>query len=203
MPSDVIVVSIHEGDPLSRAGLVRFLENESGIVVSGPAENQPERAGDVAVTLADLGDLEAMTRLRKLIIEMDQRVVLVADGLEEGQLDEVLDLGLPSVVWRGDLSSARIADAVRMVARGAANTPPDLLPKLWAQLRDTRASSPSVDLSAREIAVLRLIAEGLDTKEIANELSYSEATVKSLLHHLMARRNFHNRVQGLTPRPGS
>ena len=49
----------------------------------------------------------------------------------------------------------------------------------------------------REIAVLRLVAEGLDTSEIARELSYSERTIKNVIHDVTSRLQLRNRSQAV------
>jgi DNA-binding NarL/FixJ family response regulator len=201
--SNPIVVSVHEGDPLSRAGVSKFLEQRRGFVVLPDSPgNRLGRIGDVAVTLADPADPDALVRLRKLIIEMDRKVVLVADRLERPQLESVVDAGVHSVVWREDLSAATVSEAVAAVARGEGNAPADLVSILWTQLREVRREVKSatplrVDFSERELSVMRLIADGLDSREIAAELSYSERTIKGLLHDLMSRLNFRNRAQAV------
>jgi DNA-binding CsgD family transcriptional regulator len=48
-------------------------------------------------------------------------------------------------------------------------------------------------MSAREIEILRLVAEGLDTAEIAVKLAYSERTVKNALHDVTTRLQLRNR----------
>ena len=203
MSSYPIAVSVHEGDPLSRAGLSRFLEQRRGFVVLPEHVGTTfHRIGDVAVTLADPGDPAAMVRLRKLIIAMERKVVLVADGLDRAHLEAVVDAGLHSVVWRGDLSVETMGDAVRAAVRGDGNAPADLVARLWTQLRETRREAQSLvpssaRFSERELSVLRLIADGLDSREIAAELSYSERTIKGLLHDLMTRNNFRNRAQAV------
>jgi DNA-binding NarL/FixJ family response regulator len=52
-------------------------------------------------------------------------------------------------------------------------------------------------MADREIRVLRLVADGKDTKEIARELSYSERTVKNVLHDVTTRFQLRNRSQAV------
>jgi DNA-binding NarL/FixJ family response regulator len=52
-------------------------------------------------------------------------------------------------------------------------------------------------LSAREVDVLKLVAEGFDTREIAGKLCYSERTVKNVLHGLMLRLRLRNRAHAV------
>lgn len=73
---------------------------------------------------------------------------------------------------------------------------------MLAQLRRIRRDS--ADKSAetagptrRELAVLELLADGLDTKEIAEQLSYSERTVKGVLHELTTRLRLRNRAHAV------
>jgi DNA-binding NarL/FixJ family response regulator len=48
-------------------------------------------------------------------------------------------------------------------------------------------------LSERELGVLRLVADGLDTSEIAERLSYSERTIKNIIHDITTRLHLRNR----------
>ncbi len=52
-------------------------------------------------------------------------------------------------------------------------------------------------LTEREVAVLRLLAEGLDTAEVARHLSYSERTVKSVVQDVTRRHNLRNRTHAV------
>lgn len=52
-------------------------------------------------------------------------------------------------------------------------------------------------LAPREIDVIRLIAEGLDTAEVAGKLSYSERTVKNVLHGMTTRLHLRNRAHAV------
>jgi DNA-binding NarL/FixJ family response regulator len=52
-------------------------------------------------------------------------------------------------------------------------------------------------LREREIDVLRLVAEGFDTSEIAQKLSYSERTIKNILHDVTSRLGLRNRSQAV------
>jgi DNA-binding CsgD family transcriptional regulator len=64
--------------------------------------------------------------------------------------------------------------------------------RLQRQLLSPRGLSLT-GMSAREVEILRLVAEGLDTGEIAVKLSYSERTVKNALHDVTTRLQLRNR----------
>jgi len=92
-----------------------------------------------------------------------------------------LGVSLRSLAWplRRALQEAQRAGAqgVEMAAQG------DLAP---------RGLSFAV-LADREVEVLRLVAEGLDTAEIASRLSYSQRTIKTVLHDVTTRLQLRNR----------
>jgi DNA-binding NarL/FixJ family response regulator len=82
---------------------------------------------------------------------------------------------------------------------GAGDLPPDLLGGILAPIRrSVRAGAAPGEmalsgLSQREIDVVGLVAEGLETREIAAKLSYSERTIKNVLQGLMLRLGLRNR----------
>ncbi|HWO58659.1 MAG TPA: response regulator transcription factor [Umezawaea sp.] len=197
-----IAVMVHGGDPLSRAGLVGVLEQHRSVEVLDEEVAAVDRADGVAVVLDDRVDSVGVVRLRKLVISMNRKVVLVTGALSEPQVEMVLDAGVQSVVWRHQATGERLVKAVETAARGEGDVPSDLLTRLLAQLRDVHRRTgasllPAAEPTPRELGVLRLVAEGLDTREIADRLSYSERTVKGVLHDVMVRRRLRNRAHAV------
>lgn len=203
MTAHKIMVTVHGTDLLSCAGVVALLGNQSDmVVVQDPGAAEADCTTIVAMIIVDLLDEVAVGQLRKLVMARKDRVVLVTGDLDEAQLQLVIDAGVQNVVWRRHATAERIAKAVHIAAVGGGTVPPDLLPCLLAQLRRMRLTgsgprSPGAELTAREVAVLRLAAEGADTKEIAERLLYSERTVKGLLHDLMVRMRLRNRTHAV------
>jgi len=184
-----IAVVVHDGDPLSRAGVLEFLENRPDLVVL-----DEYREGSVAVVLVDVLDASTVSRLRGLVADLDKRVVLVVGELDEAQVGMVLDVGARTVVLRHQLTVERLVKAVEAAARGEGDPPPRLL----AQVRGTqRKVRPPSEPTERELGVLRLVADGLDTREIAERLAYSERTVKGVLYDVMARKHWRNRAHAV------
>lgn len=66
-----------------------------------------------------------------------------------------------------------------------------------AAARTGPGGAPRFGLAPRETEVLRLIAEGLDTRRISEKLAYSERTVKNILHGLMTRLQLNNRAHAV------
>jgi DNA-binding NarL/FixJ family response regulator len=92
---------------------------------------------------------------------------------------------------------------VESAASGDGSVPPDLLGRLLAQMgrlhRQVLAPRGLTfsGLSEREITVLKLVADGLDTAEVANQLFYSERTVKNVIHDVTTRLNLRNRTHAV------
>lgn len=87
-------------------------------------------------------------------------------------------------------------------SRGEGDLPSDLLARLLRQVGQMQRSADDrpgtlAGLAPREIDVIRLIAEGLDTAEVAGKLSYSERTVKNVLHGMTTRLHLRNRAHAV------
>ncbi|GAA3719229.1 response regulator transcription factor [Streptomyces tremellae] len=156
----------------------------------------------VALVLDDRLDVKSVARLRKLAADYGKRVVLVIGELDEHRLDLVIEAGILSVVWRHQATPAQLVKAIRATARNEGDMPGDLLRRLLAHLeRQARGTVLSTVATGRptgrELNVLELVAHGLGTKEIAEQLSYSERTIKGILHDVMTRLNLRNRAHAV------
>jgi DNA-binding NarL/FixJ family response regulator len=124
-------------------------------------------------------------------------MVLIGSSIDDDALMTAVELGVSGVLRRTDATADRIVRLVQAAAAGDGTLPPDLLGRLLGQVsriqRRTAATRPQSSLSEREAQVLRLVADGKDTQEIARELSYSERTVKNVLHDVTSRLQLRNR----------
>jgi two-component system, NarL family, response regulator LiaR len=96
-----------------------------------------------------------------------------------------------------DASITEIAEGVRAAAEGRSYLSPRIAGGLVKRLRDTQrtAADGEVDLSERELEVLRLLAEGRDNAEIAAELVVSVGTVKTHVSRVLLKLGLENRIQ--------
>jgi DNA-binding NarL/FixJ family response regulator len=202
VPTPGLTVTVYGGDSLTRAGVAAHLAQHHHIRVIPRAEDPPDSTRDVAVALVDRLDVQAGIQLRKLAAGYQRRVVLVVDELADHQLALVLEAGISSVVWRHQASSVELVKAIRATARNESDMPGDLLHRLLAQLerRDHGTVMSTVQPgrpTQRELDVLELVSQGLGTREIADQLSYSERTIKGILHDVMMRLNLRNRAHAV------
>jgi DNA-binding CsgD family transcriptional regulator len=85
------------------------------------------------------------------------------------------------------LSPPRMLEFVRAVTKGGASVPTELLAELLPDANTRPDGFRPDELTGRELAVLRMLADGLATREIAERLSYSERTVKNVVHDLLEK----------------
>lgn len=195
-----IPVAVHTQDPISRTGVVSQLRQHPVIALVDESETAP---GMVVVLIAETLDEAALSRLRGLVRNDGARAVLVVSLIRESELLDVIECGVGAVVWRHEATPHRMLQAVRAASRGDGDLPADLLGRLMNQvgtLHRTVAGLPgitSTGLASREVDILRLLAEGLDTGEIASRLSCSERTVKNVLYGLTTRLHLRNRTHAV------
>ncbi|MDT0322376.1 response regulator transcription factor [Streptomyces sp. DSM 44918] len=199
-PEGRIRVTVHAPDPISREGARGQLRRRPEIELREESETEP---GTVALLISDVLDDAAVTRLRRLINGGRTRAVLVVGSLRDAKLLDVLGCGIGAIVWRHEATEDRLARAVMAAARGDGELPADLLGRLIDQVNvlhgmaAARAGAPTSGLSPREVDVLRLVADGLGTSEIAAKLSYSDRTIKNILHELSTRLHLRNRAHAV------
>ena len=133
----------------------------------------------------------------------DTRVVLVASHVDDATLPAVAEAGVCNVIRRCEVSPERLVGLVRSAAAGDGTLPPDLLGKLMRQLghlqRDRLAPHGLQfnGASQRELDVLRLIADGYSTAEIARQLCFAERTIKNVLQAVNGRWQVRNRTHAV------
>jgi DNA-binding NarL/FixJ family response regulator len=191
-----ITVHVHAWDPISAAGVVSELRSRPEVRVVGVQD--ADRAA-VVVVVADSVDDEALKLLRVVQRQGTARSVLVAGRLEEGDLVKIVETGVVGIARRCEATPDRLVTVITAAASGEGSVPPDLLGRLLEQVGrlQRHVLGPRgimfTGLAPREVDVLRLLADGLDTAEIARRLAYSERTVKNVVHDVTTRLQLRNR----------
>ncbi|MCP2163585.1 helix-turn-helix transcriptional regulator [Goodfellowiella coeruleoviolacea] len=184
-------VAVKASDPLSQAGITSYLTSRPEVLV---VTGQPADA-DVVVFAADRIIPAVAALLRRIAGETGLPIVLVTGELDESELLGIAEcrvaVALPRIAATGD----RLVDAVWAAASGGSGKPAELARRFERVRREVlgRHRPVASDLAPREINVLRLMAEGWDTAEIADKLCYSERTVKNVIYAMTNRLNLRNR----------
>ncbi|MFJ9821113.1 LuxR C-terminal-related transcriptional regulator [Streptomyces sp. NPDC101151] len=195
-----IPVYIHAEDPISEAGLEATLKSRPEVILVG--EDTIDDAS-VVIEAAEGLDEATLRTLRHLSRKGCRRIILVIGSLDESGLLSVIEAGVCAVVRRAEATAPRLAQLIVGAAAGEGTLPPDLLGRLLQQIGRLQRQAPArmdlhlTGLSDREAEILRLVADGYDTRKIATRLCYSERTVKNVLHDITSRFQLRNRSQAV------
>jgi DNA-binding NarL/FixJ family response regulator len=189
-------VWIDDPNLIFRRGLVSCLAGEGFEVAGESAAFAPAPdLAEVEVLLFDI-DGSGLEQAVESTRGSATRLVGMARAACEEMLYEGVQAGLAGFLVRADLTPRRLVACLVAVAGGHGALPLDLTAKLVGS--GTAAGRAAVDgLAARELQVLRLLAEGEDTRGIATELSYSERTVKNIVHDVLMKTNCRTRAQAV------
>jgi DNA-binding NarL/FixJ family response regulator len=204
---DIIKVLLVDDQSLIREGLKALLELESDLEVIGEAENGRDAINLIAklqpdVVLMDIrmpimDGVAATKEIRSLFSDVKVLVLTTFDNDE--YVTSALQNGAMGYLLK-DTPSEELAVAIRAVKKGYTQLGPGIAAKLMTQFSPNSASNstppPSLaELTPREKDVLRLIANGANNKEIAQQLFISEGTVKNHVTNILNRLNLRDRTQ--------
>lgn len=196
---------VADDHPIVLEGLVALLEHEPDMQVVGQAtdgrralEQVRRAAPDVAlldITMPEMSGLEITRQLRQDM--PDVRILILTMHDEEAFFFEALQAGASGYVLKG-AGRDELLSAISLVASGGVYIPPQLAKGLVREalrhsaLSESETSDP---LTEREQDVLRLIAQGLTNKEIADRLILSLNTVKTHRLRLYQKLGLHTRAE--------
>ncbi|AJP05885.1 LuxR family transcriptional regulator [Streptomyces cyaneogriseus subsp. noncyanogenus] len=195
-----MTVAVRAADEILRVGVVQQLRPCPEVELLDGADAERAQATLVVVDSVDDDVAALLHRLRR---NTATRTGLVVGSLGSGSLQRVLECGVAAVLRRGEADQDRLLHLVLAMANGEGVLPGDLLGKLLTHVGSLQRSTPDTrglslsTLTTREAEMLRLVSEGLDTAEIARKTSYSERTVKNVLHEIITRLNLRNRAHAV------
>lgn len=190
----MIRVLIADDHPIVRRGLVQILSATDDIVVSGEATTSRELLEQMATTPHDivLLDLtmpggEGLDALKTVRHDFPQTPVLVLTMHSEDQFAvRSLRAGASGYLTK-DSAPANLVGAIRRVVSGGRYISPKLAERLAAHVGPEAEKPVHERLSDREYQVLRLIAAGKSTREIAGALSLSVKTVSTYRSRILEK----------------
>jgi DNA-binding NarL/FixJ family response regulator len=200
--SEPVLVQVHALDPISESGILAQLRECPDVRVADPGTGQDTKPS-VALAVIDLVDDDSTGWLRSLHQRDGLPLVLVVGQLDSRALISVVESGVRAVTRRCEATPLRLAQLLHAAAANRGELPPDLLGQLLDQVGQLNRSLLGPrglglnGLTQRENAVLRLVADGLSTREIASQLAYSERTIKTVIQDLTTRLYLRNRAHAV------
>ncbi len=203
-PRDPITVLIVDDHAVVRRGVRAFLETQDDLEVLGEAESgeqalalAAEHAPDVVLIDLVMPGMDGVetTRQLKHASPASQIIVLTSYHQDEHILP-ALRAGALSYLLK-DISPGELAAAVRQAMRREAVLHPEVAARVVRELQGSRGEPPNafVELTDRELEVLRLIAGGQDNRTIAETLTISQKTVKRHVSNILSKLQLADRTQ--------
>lgn len=196
-PKLIRILSVDD-HPLLRDGIAALVNAEPDMKLVAEASNGKEavekfRSHHPDVTLMDIqmpggSGIEAITQIQTEY--PDARVIVLTTYTGDVQVVRALRAGARAYILKGHVHR-ELLDTIRNVHAGKKRIPPEIAADLAEHAADD-------ELTAREVEVLRLIAGGNANKQIADQLSIGEATVKSHVTNILSKLGASDRVHAVT-----
>ena len=204
-PVRVLVVDDQE---LFRRGLIMLLGGDTDIEVVGEAADGIT-ATELAITTAPDVILLDVRMPRRTGVEACRaikeavpatKIIMLTVSDEEADLYESVKNGAAGYLLK-DSSIEEVAQAIRVVNEGQSLISPSMAVKLIDEFKQMskpeREQGPALRLTERELEVLRLVAKGLNNREVAKQLFISENTVKNHVRNILEKLQLHSRMEAV------
>jgi DNA-binding NarL/FixJ family response regulator len=200
----LLVVDDHD---LFRAGLASLLSAEAGIEVVGQASGgrmgvrlAAELTPDVVLMDVRMPDMTGPEATREILAgDPEARVLALTVSSDDSDVSAVLQAGACGFLAK-DTPIDSLVVAIHAAASGAAWLSPRAAEVVLGRIRSAppapeKEQPPLEQLSAREVDVLRLIANGMENAEIAAALNISPRTAKNHVSNILSKLGLPSRVQ--------
>jgi DNA-binding NarL/FixJ family response regulator len=196
-------VLICDDHPLFREGLRAILRDQPAVEVVGEARNGIEAVDqtrrlrpDVVLMDIDMPELSGLEATRRIVEgRLPSRVLILSLYDDEDLIAGCLDAGAAGYVLK-DGPTAQVLFAIEAVQRGERYMSPRALSMVIEHAREGgKGTGTRYDLlTDREREVLKLLADGFSSKDLAARLNLSIKTVDAHKYHLMRKLDIHNRA---------
>ena len=183
--------------PLLREGIAAIINNQPDMILVSQANDgreaiQMHREHRPDVTLMDLrlpdmSGIESMIAIR--VEAPDARIIILSTFDGDVEIQRALQAGANGYLLKS-MPQKQLVEAIRHVHAGKRRIAPELAAQLAEHLSEK-------DLSEREIAVLKLVADGNRNRDIGERLFITEETVKVHIRHIMEKLDANDRTQAV------
>ncbi len=199
-PVRVFLVEDHQ---VVREGTRRLIEANGDIKVIGETASGEDAVASQEISAANvvlcdlvLPGIDGIETTRRILERYPDLRIVMLSSFGEDHVLEALDAGAAGYLLK-KADGNELARAVREAASGGTPLSPSLSTLLVARLRDRSGHIGPLDLTSRQKEVLRMVARGEATKQIAEQLFMSAATVKRELRQIFDRLGVSNRAHAV------
>ena len=195
----VVTVVVADDHPIWRDAVERDLA-AAGLAVVGSAGDGDKAIRVCAATKPDVlvCDLQMPGRsgveVTAAVVGLGIKVLILSASGEQADVLEAVKAGATGYLVKS-ASAPELIDAVRRTAGGEAVFTPGLAGLVLGEYRRTAADDGAPRLTERETEVLRLVAKGLTSKQVAERLVLSHRTVENHVQNTLTKLQLHNRVE--------
>ncbi|HEX2266972.1 MAG TPA: response regulator transcription factor [Actinomycetota bacterium] len=209
-PDQALRILIVDDHALFRRGLQMVLKQEPDLDVVGEAGDGHEAVDKAQELMPDVilmdvrmprrSGIEATQQIKDLLPHVKILMLTISD--EEADLYDAIKAGASGYLLK-EISIDEVADAIRSVWAGQSRISPSMAAKLLTEFAamskraEERQQLPAPRLTDREMEVLKLVAQGLNNRDIAKELFISENTVKNHIRNILEKLHLHSRMEAV------
>lgn len=200
---DTIRILLVDDHKVVCEGLRRMLELEEGMEIVGEASDANE-----ALTQAELLSPEVILmdikmpgmngiELTRHLTEKQPSCNILMLTLYDEYLPQAIEAGAAGYLLK-DIKREELVRAIRAVHEGRSPLGLSISRDRLAELATPSENKQRLYLSERELAILRLVADGVTTQEIANQLFLSQASIKRSVNAIFEKLGVHNRSEAVS-----
>ncbi len=198
----VLIADDHE---VVRMGIKALLQQHQNVRVVGEASTGEEaieqamvHRPDVVVMDVRMPGVSGVEACQRIVQQLPEtRVVMLTSYAEDELLFAAIRAGASGYVLKR-IGSDNLLKTIEAVGRGEAALDPTMTEAVFREMRQTEKNKEAAvfnDLSAQEMRVLALIADGLTNREIAGRLFLGEGTVRNYVSNLLSKLHLSNRAE--------
>lgn len=201
--TDTIQVLVVDDHAIVRKGIRALLDTEQGIDVAGEARNGWEAVIEAEnlkphVILMDLEmpEMDGIEAIRRITEKQPGvRILVLTSFATDDKVFPAVKAGALGYLLK-DSGPDELIAAIRQVHQGESSLHPTIARKLLEEISRPTDRKPTTEpLTERELDVLRLVAQGMSNREIADELVISEGTVRTHVSNILGKLHLASRTQ--------
>jgi DNA-binding NarL/FixJ family response regulator len=204
----MIRILLCDDHAMFRQGLRSILETENAFRVIGEASSGREAVRyalqtrpDIIVMDIQMPELDGVAATKDILAEWPEaKVIILTMYRQDTYVFEAIKVGARGYLLK-DADANDLIDSIRRVSEGETLLNADMAASILAEFKRVKEVTPEhaehklSDLTEREAAILRLLAQGASNQEIAEKLEVSEKTVRNRLSEIFSKLRLNNRTQ--------